>query len=76
MPTDQEFIASVEALAPHVGTKRVVEDEVGLSMARRIAGMLDEDPDVYHNGAELPPQYESPDPLRVLLPEDLNKCIH
>jgi 3-methylfumaryl-CoA hydratase len=54
MPTDQEFIASVEALAPYVGTKRVVEDEIGLSQVRRIAGMLDEDPDAYRNGTPLP----------------------
>ncbi len=54
MTTDQEFIASVEALAPYVGTKRVVEDEVGLSQVRRIAGMLDADPDAYQNGTALP----------------------
>jgi 3-methylfumaryl-CoA hydratase len=57
MPSDQEFIESVEALAPYVGTKRVVEDEIGLSMARRIAGMLDEDPDAYVNGTPLPPHW-------------------
>ena len=57
MPTDQEFIASVEALAPYVGTKRVVADEIGLSIARRIAGMLDEDPDAFADGTPLPPHW-------------------
>ena len=55
MPSDQDFIESVEALAPYVGTKRVVEDEIGLSVTRRIAGMLDEDPDAYVAGTPLPP---------------------
>jgi len=57
MQSDEEFIKSVEALAPHVGTKRVVEDEIGLSMARKIAGMLDEDPDAYSSGTPLPPHW-------------------
>ena len=57
MPSDQEFIESVEALATYVGTKRVVEDEVGLSMVRRISGMLDEDPDAYVNGTLVPPHW-------------------
>ena len=41
MQTDSEFIASIDALAPHVGSTRVVEDEIGLSSVRRIASMLD-----------------------------------
>ncbi len=57
MPSDQDFIKSVEALAPYVGTKRVVEDEIGLSVTRRIAGMLDEDPDAYVVGTPLPPHW-------------------
>lgn len=57
MQSDQDFIGSVEALAPHVGTKRVVEDEIGLSVVRRIAGMLDEDPDAYTAGTPLPPHW-------------------
>lgn len=57
MQSDEEFIASVEALAGHVGTRRVVEDEIGLSVVRRIAGMLDEDPDAYAAGTPLPPHW-------------------
>ena len=36
MQTDQDFIASIEALAPHVGTKRIVSDEIGLSVVWRL----------------------------------------
>ncbi len=57
MQTDSEFIAAIEALAPHVGRRRVVEDEIGLSAVRRIASMLDEDPDGYRAGSELPPHW-------------------
>ena len=57
MPSDQDFIDSVEALAPYVGGTRVVEDEIGLSMVRRIAGMLDEDPGAYAAGTLLPPHW-------------------
>ena len=57
MQTDQDFITSIEALAPHVGTKRIVSDEIGLSVVRRIAGMLDEDPEYYVSGTPLPPHW-------------------
>jgi len=44
-------------LARWVGRKRVVEDEIGLSAVRRIAGMLDLDPDAYKPGDVLPPHW-------------------
>ena len=57
MPSDTEFMASIEALAPHVGTRRVVEDDIGLAAVRRIASLLDHDPDAYTNGTALPPHW-------------------
>ena len=57
MQTNQDFIASVEALASHIGTKRVVEDEISISAVRRIAGMLDENPADYNPGSVLPPHW-------------------
>ena len=50
MQSDQEFIASVDALSSRVGSKSIVEDEIGISMVRRIAGMLDEDPSKIKKG--------------------------
>ena len=57
MQSDQEFINSVEALSNYVGSKSVVEDEIGMSMVRRIAGMLDEDPNKIKKGDLLPPMW-------------------
>jgi len=57
MQSDQEFMNSVEALGNYVGSKSVVEDEIGMSMVRRIAGMLDEDPNKIKKGDLLPPHW-------------------
>ena len=57
MQSDEEFINSVEALKPFVGSKSVVEDEIALSVVRRIAGMLDEDLNAYKVGSQLPPHW-------------------
>jgi len=54
---DAAFIASVEALAPWVGRKRIVEDDIGLMAVRRIASMLDLEPDAFRNGTTLPPHW-------------------
>ena len=40
-----------------VGRTRVVEDEIGLTAVRRIAGMLDLDPEAFHPGLALPPHW-------------------
>ncbi len=40
-----------------VGRKRVVEDEIGLTTVRRIAGMLDLDPESFRPGTPLPPHW-------------------
>jgi 3-methylfumaryl-CoA hydratase len=57
MQSDQEFITSVESLSHFIGSKSIVEDEVGLSMVRRISGMLDEDPNKIRKGDLLPPHW-------------------
>ncbi len=54
MSTDSEFEAAIAELQGWVGRERVVEDEIGLSSARRIAGMLDLDPASLSAGMELP----------------------
>lgn len=40
-----------------VGRKRVQEDEIGLTTVRRVAGMLDLDPDSFQAGTPLPPHW-------------------
>jgi len=40
-----------------VGRMRVVEDEIGLTAVRRIAGMLDLEPESFRTGSELPPHW-------------------
>jgi 3-methylfumaryl-CoA hydratase len=55
--TDAEFEAAIAALQPWVGRERIVEDEIGLSAARRIAGMLDIDPASLKHGDALPPHW-------------------
>lgn len=57
MSDDAAFIASIEALAPWVGRQRIVEDDLGLMAVRRIAGMLDLEPEGFVNGTPLPPHW-------------------
>ncbi|MBI2802703.1 MAG: hypothetical protein HYX63_20900 [Gammaproteobacteria bacterium] len=54
MMTDAEFETAIAELQGWVGRERVVEDEIGLSAARRIAGMLDLDPTSFMAGTVLP----------------------
>ena len=42
-----------------IGRSRTVADDISLSMVRRIAGMLDQDPDSYRHGSALPPHWFS-----------------
>ena len=44
-------------LSAWIGRTRVVEDEIGLTAVRRIAGMLDLDPDAFKPGDALPPHW-------------------
>ncbi len=57
MTTDAEFEAAIAGLQDWVGRERIVEDEIGLSSARRIAGMLDMDPASLQQGDALPPHW-------------------
>jgi len=57
MMTDAEFEAAIAGLQDWVGRERIVEDEIGLSAARRIAAMLDIDPASLKQGDELPPHW-------------------
>jgi 3-methylfumaryl-CoA hydratase len=49
--------AAMPELRTWIGRSRVVEEEISLSAVRRIAGMLDQDPDGYRKGSELPPHW-------------------
>jgi 3-methylfumaryl-CoA hydratase len=51
------MMVSEAELQSWVGRKRVVEDEIGLSAVRRIAGMLDLEPDAFKPGDVLPPHW-------------------
>lgn len=57
MTTDAEFEAAIAGLQDWVGRERIVEDEIGLASARRIAGMLDIDPASLKQGDALPPHW-------------------
>jgi 3-methylfumaryl-CoA hydratase len=52
-----EFDKAIAELAPWVGRQRIVEDEIGLSSVRRIAGMLDLEPEDFVAGTPLPPHW-------------------
>ncbi len=49
--------AAMPELRSWVGRKRIVEDEIGLTAVRRIAGMLDLDPAQFEAGSVLPPHW-------------------
>ena len=55
--SDEAFIEAIDALAPHIGTERIVEDDISPVTVRRIAGMLDHDLDAFPEGADLPPHW-------------------
>ena len=52
-----EFDAKIEAMSDWIGRKRIVEDEIGLSKVRQIAGMLDVEPEDFTDGTPLPPHW-------------------
>ena len=51
--------ASMPELRTWIGRRQVIEDEIGLTTVRRIAAMLDQDPDRFVAGTELPPHWFS-----------------
>lgn len=54
---DPEFERQILDLQSWVGRKRIVEDEIGLTAVRRIAAMLDLDPQDFEVGTVLPPHW-------------------
>ena len=46
-----------EELRGWIGRKRVVEEDIGIGQVRRIAGMLDMDPESFRRGDALPPHW-------------------
>jgi 3-methylfumaryl-CoA hydratase len=46
-------------LRPWIGRVRVIEDDIAMPMVRRIAAMLDLDPDAFRPGMALPPHWFS-----------------
>ena len=46
-------------LKPWIGRVRITEDDIAMPMVRRIAAMLDLDPDAFRPGMELPPHWFS-----------------
>ena len=54
-----EICAAMPELSRWVGRTQVVEDEIGLTMVRRIAAMLDVDPGRFEAGSPLPPHWFS-----------------
>lgn len=60
MATAAEMIeAAMPQLRGWIGRREVVEDEIALTSVRRIAAMLDLDPDRFVAGTELPPHWFS-----------------
>ena len=55
----EAFDEAIAALSPWVGRKRTVDDEIGVTAVRRIAAMLDQDPEAFQDGAVLPPHWFS-----------------
>jgi 3-methylfumaryl-CoA hydratase len=55
-----DFVIAIEKVRQDwLGRVRTIEDDVSPSMLRRIAAMLDLDPDAYPRGAVLPPHWVS-----------------
>lgn len=50
---------AMTTLRPWIGRVRVIQDDIAMSMVRRIAAMLDLDPDGFRPGMELPPHWFS-----------------
>ncbi len=50
---------AMTTLRPWIGRVRIIEDDIGLPMVRRIAAMLDLDPEAFRSGTELPPHWFS-----------------
>jgi 3-methylfumaryl-CoA hydratase len=56
---DQSIEQAMTTLKPWIGRVRVTEDDIAMPMVRRIAAMLDLDPDTFRPGMDLPPHWFS-----------------
>jgi 3-methylfumaryl-CoA hydratase len=56
---DQSIDEAMTTLRPWIGRVRIIEDDIAMPMVRRIAAMLDLDPDAFRPGTELPPHWFS-----------------
>jgi 3-methylfumaryl-CoA hydratase len=56
---DQSIDEAMTILRPWIGRVRVTEDDIAMPMVRRIAAMLDLNPDAFRPGMELPPHWFS-----------------
>jgi hypothetical protein len=56
---DQSIDEAMTILRPWIGRVRVTEDDIAMPMVRRIAAMLDLDPDAFRPGMDLPPHWFS-----------------
>lgn len=56
---DQSIDEAMTILRPWIGRVRVTEDNIAMPMVRRIAAMLDLDPDAFRPGMDLPPHWFS-----------------
>ncbi|MBT6275294.1 MAG: hypothetical protein HOI95_14295 [Chromatiales bacterium] len=54
---EANFEKSIADLAPWVGRQRITEDDMSLSATRKMAGMLNLDPDQFQRGTALPPHW-------------------
>ena len=54
---DPAFAQSIEALADWVGKQRIADDEISVSNVRKVAAMLDLDPQSFEEGTPLPPHW-------------------
>jgi 3-methylfumaryl-CoA hydratase len=56
---DQSVDEAMTILRPWIGRVRITQDDIAMPMVRRIAAMLDLDPDAFRPGMDLPPHWFS-----------------
>ncbi len=56
---NQSVDDAMTTLRPWIGRIRTTEDDIAMPMVRRIAAMLDLDPDAFRPGMDLPPHWFS-----------------
>jgi 3-methylfumaryl-CoA hydratase len=67
---------AMTTLRPWIGRVRVIDDDIGLPMVRRIASMLDLDPNSFTPGMELPPHWFSMFFVDIARQSDLREDGH